>query len=58
MMKNLKYLLVILLILIPVGLVVGLWMMGFDIELNLESVVGATLVLLCLRAGLANPPQN
>lgn len=48
-MKDLKYLLIILLVLIPISLVVGLWMMGFEIELSVKSVAGATLVLLAIR---------
>lgn len=57
-MKNLKYLLIVLLLLIPVGLVIGLNLIGFDVQLSLQSVVGATLVLLAIRLSLADTPEQ
>jgi|LakMenE01Jun11ns_1017448.scaffolds.fasta_scaffold8448700_2 hypothetical protein len=57
-MKNLKYLLIVFLLAIPVGLVIGLNLIGFDIHLSLESVVGATLVLLSFRFALADAPEQ
>lgn len=57
-LKNLKYLLILLLVLIPIGLVIGLHLMGFDVYLSIKSVIGASLVLFAFRLAMASPNKE